>query len=321
MKKVISLILLATVLIASTAVSSLAMSKPKITAQPQNGIFPENSTAMWSVEAEGKDLVYEWYIFYKGVYYNTKKSFEENHPWQEGVLGDGYGSNEKGNVFFINGIGSALDGAEIYCVVSNVAGSVTSASAYIAVGGKKSPPTLSVPASVTCEQGATVKLRCKAEAADGDSVKSYQWYETFSGELKDIVAIGVAEGKEETSSVYVCGTSETGTRYYVCFVRTALGGEAYSSVIPVTVTKKTSTTSASSSSETEAPSSEPSSDMTQKSETSVEDTSANGSEGQDASGTDKCGISLPIIIAAVVGGLVVTGGIVAVIIIVIKKKK
>ena len=37
----------------------------------------------------------------------------------------------------------------------------------------------------------------------------------------------------------VCDTSTPGTRYYVCYVMTKLGGMAYSSVIPVTVTEKT----------------------------------------------------------------------------------
>ena len=37
----------------------------------------------------------------------------------------------------------------------------------------------------------------------------------------------------------VCDTSTPGTRYYVCYVMTKLGGVAYSSVIPVTVTEKT----------------------------------------------------------------------------------
>lgn len=98
-----------------------------ITRQPQNGTFPENSVASWSVEAAGDNLSYHWFIVYKGVTYDTNKSFAEGHPWQDGVLGSGYGSNDKGNTFFISGIGSALDGAEIYCIVSNKTGSVTSA--------------------------------------------------------------------------------------------------------------------------------------------------------------------------------------------------
>ena len=112
------------------------------------------------------------------------------HPWQDGFVGSGYGSNDKGNTFFINGIGSVLDGAEIYCIVSNKTGSVTSARAYISVGGSKSPPELKVSAAVIVEKGKVLKLYCDAKASDGDEVKSYLWYETTTGKLKDIVSIG-----------------------------------------------------------------------------------------------------------------------------------
>lgn len=215
-----------------------AQSAIEITRQPQNSVFPENGSADWSVEAKGSNLVYEWFIFYKGVSYNTAKSFEENHPWQEGIVGDGYGWSTIGNEFFINGIGSALDGAEIYCVVSNEACRVTSQSAYISISGKKSPPRLTVPASASVEQNKSLKLYCSAEAFNGDTIKSYTWYETATGELRDIVAIGTNEGRPQASPTLVCDTSKTGTRYYVCYIQTTLGGRAYSSVIPVTVTPK-----------------------------------------------------------------------------------
>ena len=117
-----------------------AASQIEITRQPQNLVFPEHGSAYWNVEATGDDLVYTWFIVYEGVAYNTAKSFVENHPWQEGIVGDGYGQNDAGNEFFIDGIGSALDGAEIYCVISNETGSVTSQEAHISVSGKKSPP-------------------------------------------------------------------------------------------------------------------------------------------------------------------------------------
>ena len=130
--------------------------------------------------------------------------------------------------------------------MSNEAGSVTSESAYISVNGKKSPPRLNVPASVTVEQETVVKLFCEADAAEGDSVNSYAWFETPTGQLKDIVAMGSFGGQPEEDPVLVCDTSTPGTRYYVCYVMTKLGGWAYSSVIPVTVTEKTAVTQPSS---------------------------------------------------------------------------
>ena len=238
MKKFTALLMI-TLLAAAMLVSVSATDKPVITLQPQNSVYPEFASALWSVEATGENLSYNWYIVYNGTAYRTVDSFAENHPWLNGVTGAGYGSNETGNTFFVDGIGSALDGALIYCVVSNEAGSATSESAYISVSGKKFPPQLNVPASVTVEQDTVLKLFCEAETSGDDSVSSYAWFETPTGQLKDIVAIGSSGGQPEEDPVLVCDTSTPGTRYYVCYVMTKLGGMAYSSVIPVTVTEKT----------------------------------------------------------------------------------
>ena len=238
MKKFTALLMI-TLLAAAMFVPVSAAEKPVITLQPQNYVYPEFASALWSVGAKGENLSYDWYIVYNGTAYRTADAFAENHPWLIGVTGSGYGSNEAGDTFFIEGIGSALDGALIYCVVSNEAGSVTSESAYISVNGKKAPPHLKVPASVTVEQETVVKLLCEAEADEGDSVSSYAWFETPTGQLKDIVAMGSSGGQPEEDPVLVCDTSTPGTRYYVCYVMTKLGGVAYSSVIPVTVTEKT----------------------------------------------------------------------------------
>lgn len=242
MKKATAVLIFILILATFALTPSLAAGNIVITRQPQNGTFPENSVASWSVEAAGDNLSYHWFIVYKGVTYDTNKSFAEGHPWQDGVVGSGYGSNDKGNTFFINGIGSALDGAEIYCIVSNKTGSVTSARAYISVGGSKFPPELKVSASVRVEKGKVLKLYCDAKASDGDEVKSYLWYETTTGKLKDIVAIGANEGYPEEDPILVCDTGKAGTRYYVCYVETKLGGKAYSSVIPVTVVEKAAPT-------------------------------------------------------------------------------
>lgn len=109
---------------------------------------------------------------------------------------------------------------------------MTSQSAYISVGGEKSPPQLTVPALVTAEKDEVLKLHCDAQAANGDKISSYTWYETASGDLKDIVAIGVKEGQPEENPIFVCDTTQTGTRHYACYVETDFDGRACSSVIP-----------------------------------------------------------------------------------------
>ena len=275
MKKFTALLMI-TLLAAAMLVPVSAAEKPVITLQPQNSVYPEFASALWSVGAKGENLSYDWYIVYNGTAYRTADAFAENHPWLNGVTGSGYGSNEAGDTFFVEGIGSALDGALIYCVVSNEAGSVTSESAYISVDGKKSPPRLKVPASVTVEQETVVKLFCEAEASGDDSVSSYAWFETPTGQLKDIVAIGSYGGQPEEDPVLVCDTSTPGTRYYVCYVMTKLGGMAYSSVIPVTVTKKTVVT---------RPTTSGGSDVTDPQTTSVPD----GTSGPAGSETSPAG--------------------------------
>lgn len=110
MKKATAVLIFILILATFALTPSLAAGNIVITHQPQNGTFPENSAASWSVEAAGDNLSYHWFIVYKGVTYDTNKSFAEGHPWQDGVVGSGYGSNDKGNTFFINGIGSVLDG-------------------------------------------------------------------------------------------------------------------------------------------------------------------------------------------------------------------
>ena len=274
--KTFTAFLMITLLAAAMLVPVSAAEKPVITLQPQNCVYPEFASALWSVGATGENLSYDWYIVYNGTAYRTADALAENHPWLNGVTGSGYGSNEAGDTFFVEGIGSALDGALIYCVVSNEAGSATSESAYISVDGKKSPPRLKVPASVTVEQETVVKLFCEAEASGDDSVSSYAWFETPTGQLKDIVAIGSYGGQPEENPVLVCDTSTPGTRYYVCYVMTKLGGVAYSSVIPVTVTEKTVVT---------RPTTSGGSDVTDPQTTSVPD----GTSGPAGSETSPAG--------------------------------
>ena len=129
--KTFTAFLMITLLAAAMLVPVSAADKPVITLQPQNSVYPEFASAIWSVGATGENLSYNWYIVYNGTAYRTADALAENHPWLNGVTGSGYGSNEAGDTFFVEGIGSALDGALIYCVVSNEAGSVTSESAYI----------------------------------------------------------------------------------------------------------------------------------------------------------------------------------------------
>lgn len=77
MKKATAVLMFILILATFALTPSLAAGNIVITRQPQNGTFPENSVASWSVEAAGDNLSYHWFIVYKGVTYDTNKSFAE----------------------------------------------------------------------------------------------------------------------------------------------------------------------------------------------------------------------------------------------------
>lgn len=63
MKKFTALLMI-TLLAAAMLVPVSATDKPVITLQPQNSVYPEFASAIWSVEATGENLSYNWYIVY-----------------------------------------------------------------------------------------------------------------------------------------------------------------------------------------------------------------------------------------------------------------
>lgn len=206
----------------------------KIVLQPQNLVFTEYGDAAWSVEAEGENLVYDWFITFRGVTYDTAKAEAENQPWLPYVTG-GCGRKDGGSLIFMYGIEKELNGAEIFCRISGNGSEVYSSKAIIYIGSKTDPAQIRVPASVTADIGNEVKLTCEVGIPDGDAVESYLWCETKTGKLDDMTAIGFSEGYAENKPTLICDTSEPGTRWYVCTVGTVKGGISYSSVIPVTV--------------------------------------------------------------------------------------
>ena len=232
----LSLIMLLPVFSGITAVS--ADEGIKLSKNPQNAVWPEDSTATYSVEAEGTDLSYEWHLIVDGIDHALSDFTSEKEPYPAwaseamGVLG-----TDK-NVFSFVGILKAADGNGIYCEISNGKTSVKSQTAIIQVsdpvssGETAMPPQLTVSAAVNVEagyNGGLLKLACHAYS-DSDEDYSYQWYETSSGLLFDIMAI---DG--ETDPILVLSTADAGTHYYVCLVSSENGGRAYSSVIPVNV--------------------------------------------------------------------------------------
>ncbi len=77
MRRIPTALLVAFILMVSMVTPVFATAEIEITRQPQNSVFPENASAYWTVEATGDDLVYDWFIVYKGVAYNTITSLSK----------------------------------------------------------------------------------------------------------------------------------------------------------------------------------------------------------------------------------------------------
>ncbi len=240
MKKTI--ILLMTILLLCTlALPALAASQePIITQQPQNSVYQEYSTAEYSVTVFGENLRCTWYLEFEGKTYNISNTEGGAKPW-EWYAGETYGAEVHKNgqtttfTYFFGGIEAPLDGAILYPVIEDGHYDLTGDPVTIRVSKDvTAPPKISLAPSMEIYQGDPLDLYCNAISPTGSAL-SYLWYETSTGKLQDIMAINKGM---ETADTLSCDTSKVGTRYYVCMVTTAEGGCAYSSVIPVTVTKR-----------------------------------------------------------------------------------
>lgn len=228
--RIISLTLAVALLLSLWIPLASAASAPVITLNPQNAVWPEGSNASFSTEAtNAADAVYHWYISHNGTVYDT----EAEATAAVGFAASGFSTSAGGAILTLNGITAKADGAYVYCVVTNAAGSTTSARARITVGGTEAPPIMRLPAALTVEIGQEAKLTCIVTHPDAGNLE-YIWYETTTGALEDIIAV-----MNESGMSFICDTSTVGTRYYVCRVKTANGGIGYSSVVPVTVKKST----------------------------------------------------------------------------------
>ena len=246
---VTAVLLLAAMLIPSPVI---AADVPVISSQPQNLRWPEGETAYYTVKAEGdpghEKYVYQWYIIYDGVIYNAS-SWKASDPWIKYTDPySGMGVGTVGSSFYISGIKSGLDGAEIYCIVKTPDNSAfeESAHAVIMVGPYTmfTPPEITVPSHVKCRQDEDVELTCEARCTSGNvgnygDFLNYTWYQSYTGRLQDISAVNRGA---ETSAAFHPDTSVPGIYYYVCSVEDPGEGTmtnmSYSSVITLEVTEK-----------------------------------------------------------------------------------
>ncbi|HEY1793956.1 MAG TPA: arylsulfotransferase family protein [Opitutaceae bacterium] len=113
----------------SRAVSNFGSALPAVTSQPQSQTVASNDAAVFRVAATGGSLAYQW------IYNGTPLS---DGPWWGSVglavpqLLPATVTGSAGPVLEISGAES-LDNGSLACIVSNSAGTVTSANAYLSV--------------------------------------------------------------------------------------------------------------------------------------------------------------------------------------------
>ena len=237
MKKTICMLMVVLLSFLLTMPAMAASEGPVITLQPQSPNYPHYSVAIYTVKAEGTNLQATWYMEWLGKTYTISDIGGAMQDW-EAYAGESYGARKLDDNTFIyvfEGIERDLDGAYIWCVIEDGHYDVSSQKSRISVGNEKMPPEIvSIPTTLTVEQGDTAEIRCVAKSPD-DSELSFLWYETDTGKLEDIRAVNRGT---ETSDYLLCDTAEIGTRHYICMVETANGGMTYSSVVSVTVAEK-----------------------------------------------------------------------------------
>ncbi len=316
MKKLFSLILCLLLVSLLTVPALAAGDAPVITMQPQNYTYPEYSVAIFTVKATGTNLRATWYLAWNGATYNLSDNENGQEPW-EAYAGESYGANKPDDntfTFFFGGIEAELSGGQIWCVIDDGHYDVTTQKAFITVSGDAMPPEiLDMPAERNVEQGDEAELRCLAKSPDGSQL-AYTWYETETGNMQDIRAID--RGSEDSDFLF-CDTSQIGTRYYVCMVQTTNGGMVYSSIVPVTVTEKSTETPPANTDDPVTPDDPASPGGTETETQPAESTAPTEEKGSNGGNNDPSGIDWWIIVLVAAGGI----GAGAVVALLIVKKK
>lgn len=194
---------------------------------------------------------YEWFIVYNGTTYPVGVNGSMSDPWWNFVDKNG-NSGTIGNTIMLDKIQTGLDGAEIYCVVSNSNGDETpSPRATIMVSSSTifTPPEITeAPVYLTCFKGDEIELKVSAKPTSGNVTEkkdfiTYYWYETTTGRLEDIQLIFDGEN-DMTGKTYKPPTNEPGMYYYVCGVfdgenEPSMCNYSYTNIIALDVLEKT----------------------------------------------------------------------------------
>lgn len=221
MKKALKIVLaLAVFVVAAFAFGGMkakADGAPVIVEDPHNRMWRgQNSFAIYRCVTEEDNMEtesYQWYLNYNGTQYDLCGDIAWA-PWYQYTAGPTGGNVcAIGNTYLIEGIQEGLNGAEIWCEVSNSYGKTESRKARISVSNYV--PTIqsfTTRTRLDAKTGEPITLRAEVgiEASDAQDYNwfEYQWYTSPTDELMDMRAI---DGANDT--VYTFTPTEPGVHF------------------------------------------------------------------------------------------------------------
>ncbi|MBO4868856.1 MAG: bacterial Ig-like domain-containing protein [Clostridia bacterium] len=256
MKKAICLMLAAALVAALVPALMLTASAatdefPLIESAPKNVCWPEGTMAAYqcvcSNDKGHEKFSYNWFITFDGKEYPIGVGSKSTDPWRKYVDFSGGMTGTIGNVLWLDKVQKGLDGSLMRCTVSS---KTQSSTVYfrIMVGDSTmfSPPDITAPVFVTCDQGEDITLTVSGKPTSGNVTEikdfiTYQWYESPDYDIYNIKAI-IDGDDTHNGKTYKPDTSEPGTYFYACGVFDGEGepmaNYSYSNMIIVEVLEK-----------------------------------------------------------------------------------
>lgn len=191
-----------------TVVMTYVDAVPQVRTQPTNEVVRSNTTAVFSVKADGVET-YQWY------YRTSSKG-----SWKKSVAASGKTSNYSVNAT------SAKNGYQYRCKLTNGTGSVYTSIVKLTVVTAK-PSISKQPVNKTVKAGKTVTFKVTAKGR----ALSYQWYYRTSS--KDAWKVVTVSGGTKASCSFTAAQSMKGYQYR-CIVKN-LKGSATSRTVKLTV--------------------------------------------------------------------------------------
>ncbi len=197
-------------MIKSDVVTITMKNELRITQQPVNTSVANGEMASVTVEAEGDDLIYRWYIKNKGDTKYTKSSITTST--YSAVMNE------------------SRDGRILQCVIKDKYGSMIKSDVVTITMLTENPLRITQqPKSASAAEGETVKVTV---AAEGDGV-TYQWYIKNKGDSK-------YSKSSITSNVYQTNmTAAKDGRILQCVIKDKYGSMIKSDVVTITMLAET----------------------------------------------------------------------------------